>query len=468
MPLQSVKKNVARMPNIPVLRDGTSLKDLFDFKDRKVSLRLLSDPAIYELEMERLFAKTWVALAHESEIPNPGDFVSRQMGSDGVIVVRQKTGKINVLINACSHRGMELTRAEAGNTTRFRCPYHGWVFDNDGKYMSAPCAEEMYGDIADKSSWALKTARVEIFAGMVFANWSPDAPSLHDFLGDMKYYLQLMFERTESGMEAVGPPQRWVIPANWKAAGEQFAGDGYHTLTLHGSAFELGGMVPGDSSVIQGVDVSTPEGHGLLCRPLDSIAASTKGLRDNEISARDSLKKVPPPGLPPEKVDEFADRYGEDAMRLMATCPPIIAQVFPNIAMMCHDMFSANGNGFGPNITIRTWNPHGPDEIEVLSWVLVERTASPELRELTRRTTLQGFGSSGMLEQDDAEAWPSITRVSTGVLGKQQWMRYPASHEPKKPEGWPGEGLIYSGISKDDNQWNWWVSYYEFLTETAV
>jgi phenylpropionate dioxygenase-like ring-hydroxylating dioxygenase large terminal subunit len=449
----------------PVLNDGTALKDLFEFDERSVSLRLLSDPEIYDLEMERLFTKVWIALAHESEVPKPGDFVVRQLGGDSVIVVRQKSGRIKVLLNACTHRGMELTRAESGNSTRLRCPYHGWVFDNEGHYMSAPCAEEMYGDIADKSEWSLKTARAELSGGMVWACWDPEAPTLADYLGDMKYYWDLMYERTESGMEAVGPPQRWVIPANWKAAAEQFAGDGYHVLTLHASLFEMGSFDVGDSSVLQGIDVSTPRGHGLLCRPLGNISTAMKGIRSEADAALDTLYKAPPAGLPVEAIERFADRYGPEAMSMMANCPPVIGQIFPNAAFMCTYILGAEG--LAPDITIRTWNPLGPDKLEVLSWTLVERSASPELRGLTRRSTLQSFGSSGTIEQDDAEAWPSLTRVSRGVMGRQNWMRYPAAHEPSKPEGWPGEGLIYSGISKDDNQWNWWKSYYELLSDDS-
>jgi hypothetical protein len=132
---------------------------------------------------------------------------------------------------------------------------------------------------------------------------------------------------------------------------------------------------------------------------------------------------------------------------------------------MCH--YIPYADGLGTNITFRTWNPHGPDQMEVLSWTLVERSTSKAQQRANCKSTLQNFGSSGMIEQEDAEAWPSLTRNARGHWGKQQWLRYPARHKPGKPEGWPGGGLIYSGISKDDNQWNWWTSYYEFLTNTA-
>jgi hypothetical protein len=182
--------------------------------------------------------------------------------------------------------------------------------------------------------------------------------------------------------------------------------------------------------------------------------------------AMEMLRKLPPQGVPPEKIEELAEMYDESALRVLAQCPPIVGQVFPNMGVMSGYILSAEQN-VGPMITIRTWNPHGPEELEVLSWSLVERSAQENLRGHTRKTTIQTFGSSGIIEQDDAEAWPSLTRASKGTFGKQQWLRYQARHEAKTPEGWPDKGLLYSGISKDDNQWNWWTSYYEFLTNTA-
>lgn len=453
--------------DVPCLRDGVSLGELIDFDERAVSMRLLSDTEIFDIEMDRLFGRAWLAIAHESEIPAIGDFVVRQMGMDTVLVVRKSADVINVMLNACTHRGMELERAEVGNAARFRCPYHGWVFDRDGAFIGAPCAKEMYGEGFDKSNLGLKQARVDSFAGMIFATWDAKAPTLADYLGDIQYYLELMFKRTITGLESVGPPQRWVIPANWKCAAEQFAGDAYHTLTLHGSMFELnarGDITARDATPITGINVSTPRGHGLLFRNLKNIGKSG---RDDEDTPIQALTKVPPHGVPPEKVADLVEIFDGDAVRLLAESPPTVGQIFPNTAVMSTYIPSAGGGGTGPAITIRTWNPHGPGEIEVFSWTLVERSADDDLRAHSRRTTLQSFGSSGMLEQDDAETWPSLTRVSRGHHGRQQWMRYPARSEPNKPEGWPGKGLVYSGITRDDNQWNWWTSYYQFMTNEA-
>src|SRR5699024_9870866 len=222
----------------------------------EVSMRLLKDPEVYRLELKRLFGRAWTVLAHETEIPNPFDYVSRHIGADPVIVTRSRSGEINVVLNICTHRGMQVCRGEAGNEKQFKCPYHGWSFSEKGKFMGSPVAREnMHGEFRSKDELGLSKARVELYAGFVFATWDEDAPSLDEYLGEIKFYQDLMFDRTESGLEVLGPPQRFVIPANWKCPGEQHAGDGYHAMTLHRSINELAASEADDSSK-DGIDAS--------------------------------------------------------------------------------------------------------------------------------------------------------------------------------------------------------------------
>src|ERR1700687_2759342 len=88
----------------PALSDGTRVTDLIDLKRREVSMRVLWDPELYQLELEGLFTRSWLVLAHESEIPRPGDFVTRYMGEDPVIIARDRRGALNVMLNVCQHR----------------------------------------------------------------------------------------------------------------------------------------------------------------------------------------------------------------------------------------------------------------------------------------------------------------------------------------------------------------------------
>ena len=115
-----------------------------DFDKGLVDRRIFTDQEIFDLEMERIFARAWNFVVHESQIPNVGDYFMNQIGSDGVIAVRNKQKEVSVLVNSCTHRGNAVCRAEQGNTRTFLCPYHGWTFGLDGALMGVPGLKDFY------------------------------------------------------------------------------------------------------------------------------------------------------------------------------------------------------------------------------------------------------------------------------------------------------------------------------------
>ena len=176
---------------IPLTQIDTSEKisSLIDSENGTLNRTIYSDEEIYKLEMERIFARTWNFMCHESQIPNVGDYVINYIGEDQVIVVRDKEENINVLLNTCTHRGNALCRTEQGNAKSFICSYHGWNFDLQGKVIGIPGLKDFYRDDFDKEAWGLKhAAKVDSFEGFVFANLDPEAPSLYDYLGDVGPY----------------------------------------------------------------------------------------------------------------------------------------------------------------------------------------------------------------------------------------------------------------------------------------
>ena len=103
-----------------------------------IPAHVYGDPEVFALERDRLFARFWVFLAHESEIPDPGDYVVRRVLADSFIVARDESGVVRVMFNMCLHRGMQVCRAEMGNASHFRCPYHAWTYRNDGRLAGLP------------------------------------------------------------------------------------------------------------------------------------------------------------------------------------------------------------------------------------------------------------------------------------------------------------------------------------------
>lgn len=446
----------------PVLSDGTPVASLIDVERREASLRLFADPEVYRAEQQWLFGRCWNIVAHESEVPEPGDFVARRIGDDPVVVTRGREGEINVLLNVCTHRGMQVCRSEAGSAENFRCPYHGWVFGVEGNLLGAPFEREMYGTDLDKLGLGLRRARVELYAGIVFANWDESAPALDEFLGGYTWYLDTIYKRTNGGLECVGAPQRSVIRANWKAPSEQFCGaDGYHVATLHKSLVERVVGPDAPPAVLQeairatmfGIDIGSRLGHGL--RALSRNGVRSRGARMGEalppdLTPLEALTADPPQGLPVELVPELFENLDDGQIHALLTYPPNPGGMFPNVGFL--------------HTNLRVHIPTGVDTFEMLNWVLVEKDASPEHKETVRKEMLLGFGTSGTVEQDDAESWPAIQKSASGYQGARQKMRYQAFVGHNPPDGWEGGEEVYDGFSKDDSAWNWWLRYRDYMT----
>ena len=114
-------------------------------RDGMIPAHVYSDQEIFELEKEEVFGRSWVFIAHESEIPERGDYVLRRVVDNSFIVVRDENGDLRVHFNMCLHRGMQVCRSERGSASHFRCPYHAWSFRNDGLLTGLPFHQDAYG-----------------------------------------------------------------------------------------------------------------------------------------------------------------------------------------------------------------------------------------------------------------------------------------------------------------------------------
>ncbi len=197
-----------------------------------------TDPAIFELEMQRIFRRAWIFIGHESQVPAAGDFRRTRMGTDEVLLVHQPDGSLRVLSNACTHRGTRLCAADSGNVVTLVCPYHAWAFELDGRLKFVPDAKaypETF-DISDPCLQLKSAPRVESYRGFVFASWASDGPVLRDFLGPMTLAIDNLVDRAPGGEIAIeGGHFRVRYHGNWKLHHEN-ANDTVHPAFVHESS----------------------------------------------------------------------------------------------------------------------------------------------------------------------------------------------------------------------------------------
>jgi phenylpropionate dioxygenase-like ring-hydroxylating dioxygenase large terminal subunit len=212
--------------------DGLVLPD-------RIHRRVYTDPEIFELEMRLIFERTWVFVGHESEVAHPGDYKTTVIGRNPVIMSRDRDMRIHVMMNRCMHRGAVVCREERGNTTAFRCSYHGWTYSNRGD-LAIVTGRSGYGDDFDQSSLGLvHIPRVESYRGFVFASLNPGVESLDSYLGRAKHYIDIHLDLAPDGeIEVRHGVQRYSYPGNWKFQIENFL-DNYHPPVTHESAFAL-------------------------------------------------------------------------------------------------------------------------------------------------------------------------------------------------------------------------------------
>jgi len=375
--------------------------ELVDLEHRTVSPRVFTDPEVYRTEQERVFGRCWLYVAHETQIPQPGDFVTNYMGEEPVVVCRDGEGRVRVFVNSCRHRGMRVCRTDEGNTRLFQCPYHGWTYDLQGRLVGVPEYQEAYHGELKREQWGLlEVPRVESYRGLIFASFAEEGEDLDTYLGEMRWYLDMALNRTAGGWVVLPGVHKWSLKGNWKLAAEQFGGDNYHVTGAHGSMARLGlvppGKTSGDQPWVRDFEVRTEKGHGWinLAIPDPPDIAEVVGAFQAQVQA------------------EARQRLSPAQSELVGTV--YVGTVFPNCSLL----------SFAGFLTVRLWHPRGPGRIEVWAWGLVEREAPPAVVELARAMQILTFSPSGIFEQDDGAMWGEGVEAMGGFYRRRFPLNY--------------------------------------------
>ncbi|MBI1252254.1 MAG: Rieske 2Fe-2S domain-containing protein [Alphaproteobacteria bacterium] len=228
-----------------------------------------------EREWEMMWTKVWLIAGLSTEIPNPGDHLTCEIGRESILCVRQNDGGVKAFYNVCQHRGMQLVAEARGEGSKaFACAYHGWRWGRDGKLLSVPDADDFPQGNPCKSV-RLNEIPCREWAGLIWYNMDPNCASLEDFLGPLKADLECyrLHEMRRTN---------WVTmdgDFNWKCVQDNF-NESYHLPFVH----------PQTKFVMEQYHRNCqfdlfPQGHARMFMPGCRPTASLRGEEDAVLNA---------------------------------------------------------------------------------------------------------------------------------------------------------------------------------------
>jgi len=207
-------------------------------EDDRVHRDVYIDPEVFQLEMERLWSRTWIYVGHASQVPQPGDFITGDIAAKPVIMVRHTDGQVRVLMNRCAHKGTKVVYDIAGNTGKtFRCPYHAWTYRTDGSLLQVPLKGGYDGTalFETPAGRGLTPITHETYRGFVFARLA-DGPGFREYFGDSLSSIDNLADRSPEGeLEIAGGCLRYLHNCNWKMFVENL-NDTMHPMIVHASS----------------------------------------------------------------------------------------------------------------------------------------------------------------------------------------------------------------------------------------
>lgn len=427
---------------------------LVDVAGGTASREIFVDESIFDIEQRQIFGRAWLLVGHESQIPNPNDFCLAKMGTNSVILTRDRQGRVQVLLNSCRHRGMKVCREDSGNTRSFTCAYHAWTYSTDGELVSRPGElvgvpgyDKYYKGRLDKKTWGLKSAaKVVTYKGTVWATWDADAAPFDDYLGSMKLWLDSALDHTNGavgGSTTLVGIQKFRIRCNWKFPATNFVGDAAHGVT-HNSV----NMVNLNPSGKSGRRDERPSGHAAFGWPdLGHGGLGFLPRPEEEFHKDPGFQKFPAAA---EYLVRCADEYKK--RRAGTIHYQGKGTIFPNMSF--HE---------DQPRTLVVHHPVSATESELWRYYLVDADAPDEVKDIFRHYYMTYSGPGGLTEQDDIENWQSATRESLSGIARD----LPFNYEQGLGESVTCEllpGTVWCGETvTEQNQLIWLKRWQEFM-----
>jgi phenylpropionate dioxygenase-like ring-hydroxylating dioxygenase large terminal subunit len=348
-------------------------------KSDKVHGSLYTDQQIFGEELRKIWYRTWVYVGHESEVPQPNDYVRKKLALQDVIMTRDREGQVHLLLNRCAHRGNQVCDDSQGNSSSFRCPYHGWTYRNTGELLGYPF-NKGYGGKNQLELGMGVVPRVESYKGFVFGSFAAEGPSLVEHLGAAAGEIDRLAGLSPEGeIELNAGWLQHKTKANWKLLAENET-DGYHPQFVHGSIFGVTGSPIGELYSDNSTAVTRNLGGG-----------------HSENDLRPEFRKFAEPmrwfgttvSRVPDYVAKMREVHGAAAEKILIEGGPHV-MIFPNL--------------FIAEIQVFNIQPVAVNECVQYS-TAVQLKGAPELNTRMISQSIGSVGPAGMLLADDTEMY---------------------------------------------------------------
>ena len=179
--------------------------------------RAYVDEDVAAWEAEHIFLGGWVCVGHAAQVRERGDYLTREVGGESLLVVADEDGVPRGFHNVCRHRGARLLDSPEGRVRRLQCPYHAWSYRFDGSLRNAPHTGAL--EDFDPGCHGLTPVRTEVIEGLVFCDVSGSAPPLDEHLGSSAAQLA-RYRNADLRRAAI---RTYDVAANWKAVVENYS-----------------------------------------------------------------------------------------------------------------------------------------------------------------------------------------------------------------------------------------------------
>lgn len=391
-------------------------------QDIEVHRDVYIDQEIFELEMEHLFANTWVYVGHDSQVPNSGDYFGTTIGTQPVLMVRHTDGSVRVLYNRCPHKGTRITTETCGNTGKFfRCPYHAWSFKTDGSLLAIPL-KKGYENTGFETSHAAQgmtpVRHVKNYRGFVFAKMNEGGLSFEEFFDESLSSLDNMIDRSPVGrLEVAGGVLRYMHNCNWKMLVENQT-DTCHPMVAHessaGTAIDVWKNAPPGTQKPMAVEIFAPfmspyeffENMGIRVWP------NGHGHTGVSHSIHSDYSTVP------GYFEQMVAAYGEDKAKTILGENRHNTVYFPNIMIK------------GPIQLLRVFKPISANRTLVESWTFRLVDAPDMLLERTLMYNRLINAPTSVVGHDDLEMYE---RAQEGLLvNGNEWVNVQRLYDPSE------------------------------------